>query len=417
MKMPNYCIPGLDPIHPCSTNNGGCLNGRECIEFPVTAENEPTLWYCGNCPSFKVPMGLLDCQGISCSISRGFCDDNATCQNANPAVICTCNSGYFGSGTSCRAWSNCGAGKYLAAQGTATADRTCTACEAGTFSTTTNAASCTAWSTCAEGTYASVAATASNDRVCTAWTECSPTQYQTQAGTASQDRVCEDCEEGYISNGEACEPACIDVTCDANATCTAPETCTCNEGYSGDGASCKLVVLTTVDIAAGLTTGNTTWNWASMDSVRGVEFYLASPANLTSVTVNGLPSDMAETARIWVKTGAVNRQAISTFPLGTPYTPTATTVTSATFTLPAALELAKNTYSIVVSVADTDVGFQWEVLQFYNNSPSVTVDSVTLQSVWGWLGNVNTDTNTATDVTIYDAYMVQIPKVSLTFSN
>ena len=393
MKMPTFCVPGLDPIHPCSTNNGGCLNGRECIEFPVTAADEATLWFCGNCPSFKVPMGLLDCQGVSCSISRGFCDDNATCQNASPAVICTCNSGYFGSGTSCRAWSTCGAGKHVAAQGTATTDRTCTACEDGTFSATNNAQSCSAWS------------------------ECSQNQNQAQAGTASTDRVCEDCDQGYQGNGEACVPACIDAVCDPNATCTEPETCTCNEGYKGDGSSCQPLVPTNVDIAAGLTTGNTTWTSASTDTVRGVEFYLATPATLTSVTVNGLPPDMADTARIWVKTGAVNRQATDTFPLGSPYGPTATTASSATFELPTALALAKNTYSIVVSVADTEQGFQWEVLQFYNNSPSVTVDAITLQSVWGWRGNVNVDTNTATDVTIYDAYMIQIPKVTLTFTD
>ena len=66
---------------------------------------------------------------------------------------------------------------------------------------------------------------------------------------------------------------------------------------------------------------------------------------------------------------------------------------------------------------DTDAGFQWQLQQIYNNSPSVTVDSMTIESVWGWHGNVNTQTNTATDVAIYDNYMIQIPRVTLDLSN
>jgi hypothetical protein len=474
MLMPHYCVPGLDPVHPCSTNNGGCLNGRSCVEIPAAAETSPSLWYCGTCPSGKTPKGLLDCQGVSCSISKGFCDDNATCKDGTGSVVCTCNSGYFGTGTSCKAWTACQPGQYLGTPGTTTKDRTCAACEAGTFSTTTNAASCTAWGTCAAGKYISAAGTASSDRVCTAcpagtfsttsnvanctpkttctpgqhiatagttttdrtctacevgtfsatnnaescatWTECPGDKYETNPGTASADRGCGDCDEGYMGNGTTCEPTCTHVMCGMNATCTAPDTCTCDEGYTGNGSQCTAVKNIDIDIAAGLT-GNTTWNWASTDSVRAVEFYLGSMVTLTGVTVTGLPADKADTARIWIKTGAVNLQVTDTFPQGTPYAPTATTASSATFTLPTPKQIGMATYSIVVSVDDTDQGFQWEVLQFYNNAPSVTVDSITLESVWGWRGNVNVDTNTATDVSIYDAYMIQIPKVTLSFTN
>jgi hypothetical protein len=469
-----FCIPGMDPMHPCATNNGGCLNGRQCVEAPSPLPDTAAKWSCGDCPAGKTPLGLMDCQNTTCAISAGFCDDFATCADSVSGVVCTCKSGYFGSGKSCSAWSNCTAGQRIAAAGTATTDRSCAACEAGTFSTTTNAASCTAWGTCAAGTYASTAGTASSDRVCTAcpagtfsatnnaasctakttctpgqhiatagttttdrtctacengtfaattnaescspWTECPGDQYETKPGTASADRGCGDCDEGYMGNGTTCEPTCTHVLCGLNATCTAPDTCTCDEGYTGNGTDCNAVMNTTVDIAAGLN-GETAWNWASMDSIRAVEFYLGTQLNLTSVTVNGLPSDMAETARIWIKTGAVNLQVTDTFALGTPYAPTATSASSATFTLPTPKQLGFNTYSIVVSVADTDQGFQWEMLQFNNDAPSVTVDSVTLESLWGWRGNVNVDTNTATDVSIYDGFLVQIPRVTLTFTN
>ena len=49
---------------------------------------------------------------------------------------------------------------------TATTDRVCQTCEAGTFNTTANAVSCTGWATCNAGTYVSNAPSATLDRVC-----------------------------------------------------------------------------------------------------------------------------------------------------------------------------------------------------------------------------------------------------------
>ena len=48
--------------------------------------------------------------------------------------------------------------------------------------------------------------------------------------------TCGDCEAGFGCTIGACDPICSD-TCSDNATCTAPDTCTCNEGWSGEDCS------------------------------------------------------------------------------------------------------------------------------------------------------------------------------------
>ena len=36
-----------------------------------------------------------------CTAQVDDCDDNAACQNSKGSFTCTCNSGYFGNGSSC----------------------------------------------------------------------------------------------------------------------------------------------------------------------------------------------------------------------------------------------------------------------------------------------------------------------------
>lgn len=96
-------------------------------------------------------------------------------------------------GTACVAWTACGAGERITADGTATSDRTCAACAAGTFSTTPNTAACADWSDCAGG------------------------QYVTTAGAANANRVCAVCPVGeysIVTNATSCTawPTCTDGT-------------------------------------------------------------------------------------------------------------------------------------------------------------------------------------------------------------
>jgi hypothetical protein len=65
--------------------------------------------------------------------------------------------------TPCKAWSECSPGQYVSEAGTATTDRTCDACESGTFSALANSTNCAVWTEC---TVEVTAGTATSDRVC-----------------------------------------------------------------------------------------------------------------------------------------------------------------------------------------------------------------------------------------------------------
>ena len=53
--------------------------------------------------------------------------------------------------SACASWTDCAEGEYVAAEATATRDRVCGACGAGTFSATPNATSCAPWTDCSAG--------------------------------------------------------------------------------------------------------------------------------------------------------------------------------------------------------------------------------------------------------------------------
>ncbi len=103
-----------------------------------------------------------------------------------------CASGsYSASGaTSCTPWSTCAAGAYVSVAGTATSDQSCSACAAGSFSSTPDAASCATWRTCDASEYESAAPTPTSDRICTALTTCTATEFESVPPTATSDRVC-----------------------------------------------------------------------------------------------------------------------------------------------------------------------------------------------------------------------------------
>jgi hypothetical protein len=139
----------------------------------------------------------------SCACDAGSWDDDGV-----PSTACkTCDAGTYCAGgaaqpeacasptwdddasakTACVAWSDCKAGTYVAADGSATKDRDCAACDAGKWSGQSNAATCDAWTSCKAG------------------------EYEATPGSASADAVCSACVAGqYCAGGETPPETCAD---------------------------------------------------------------------------------------------------------------------------------------------------------------------------------------------------------------
>ncbi|CAF1124092.1 unnamed protein product [Didymodactylos carnosus] len=80
----------------CSLSNGGCDGNATC------SIGQGNVVVCTCNPGY-VGNGTT-CQGI-CSLSNGGCDGNATCSiGQGNVVVCTCNPGYVGNGTTCQAY-------------------------------------------------------------------------------------------------------------------------------------------------------------------------------------------------------------------------------------------------------------------------------------------------------------------------
>jgi len=126
--------------------------------------------------------------------------------------------------TPCQSFTDCEQGQYILAEGTAETDRTCAACDSGTFSTGQNTASCSDWTDCLPGTYVS------------------------EDGDADSDRQCDDCPSGYQSTTNnqamcllpgACEPGTVEIT---PPTMTDPAVCDdCDAGTFCAGGSAAAV--------------------------------------------------------------------------------------------------------------------------------------------------------------------------------
>lgn len=128
----------------------------------------------------------------------------------------------------------CAAGTFVSGKPSATTDRVCSACAAGTFSSQLDADACTTWSLCSGAEVESVPPSATSDRVCStcgsgmyssggtchALTTCTAQQYESQAATATSDRQCT-----AISN------------CAAGSSQTAAPTATSNRQCAPCGAN------------------------------------------------------------------------------------------------------------------------------------------------------------------------------------
>jgi len=139
-----------------------------------------------------------------------------------------CGTGTFDddgdANTPCRAWTDCERGQHILQDGTADSDRTCAACDSGTFSDEENVTSCTDWTDCLPGTFVSL------------------------DGDTDSDRECDDCPSGYQStmNNQAqcllpgaCQPGTVQIT---PPTMTDPAVCdACDDGTFCAGGDAPVV--------------------------------------------------------------------------------------------------------------------------------------------------------------------------------
>jgi hypothetical protein len=95
--------------------------------------------------------------------------DASTDNHGDSTGDSACASGGAAGGST--QWSDCAPGEYVKAEGTATTDRECAPCEAGSFSSVDNASSCTPWTVCSPGYIQAEPGTATRNRTCTsdAW--------------------------------------------------------------------------------------------------------------------------------------------------------------------------------------------------------------------------------------------------------
>jgi hypothetical protein len=161
--------------------------------------------------------------------------------------------------TACVPWTDCAPGTHVVADGTSSTDRTCTACESGTFTSSSNQPACTAWSNCVAGTYVSTPGSTTTDRacstcpagtfadqanqsVCLAQGACPAGTVELSPATSSTAAVCDPCEAGtHCPGGVAPKTACAagtwDNDLDASTSCVAHTDCVTGQLVSAAGTA------------------------------------------------------------------------------------------------------------------------------------------------------------------------------------
>jgi hypothetical protein len=265
------CNPTSTTTYTCTCNEGFTGSGKVC---------------CG--PGYKASAG--GCSDIhECNDNLDDCDQNANCSNTTGSFTCKCKTGYEGDGKTCTAIGadisigDADAGSTPdSAVGTdtivGTDSVTGTDATAGTDSVagTDATAGTDASGSCPTGYYKAV------DGSCLDIDECT-----TGTAKCSDKATCQNsdgsftctCNQGYNGDGKTCcssgytisNGTCQDIhecnegldDCDDNAACannTGGFTCKCNSGYEGDGKSC-----TNIDECA-KGTANCTANSTCQDS-------------------------------------------------------------------------------------------------------------------------------------------------------
>jgi hypothetical protein len=242
------CTGCLSGSFSTQQNAASCTDWRSCapgtfVLSPGTAMNDRT---CEPCAP-----GMFSTQfNQSACVNDGECPAGSILVNVptptDPAVCASCQAGSFCAGGTASAqacpsgmWDNdlnpaspcvaltaCLPGERIANAGSATADRQCIACAAGTFSVAGNASACAPWTACEPGSFVNTNGSSSTDRTCVACpagtyanapnqASCQPhgscpagTVFVAQ-GTPRSEPQCDACEAGtYCAGGMATKQAC-----------------------------------------------------------------------------------------------------------------------------------------------------------------------------------------------------------------
>jgi formylglycine-generating enzyme len=268
--------PNLQQCAPWSN----CEAGKRVTNTPSASQDRA----CAACPAGKFTSGpnqseCLDanaCPAGTIQTAPGTASIPPTCSACGAGTYCAggtaaavpCAAGDWdhdaSAATACVAKTTCNTGQYISSAGSATTNRTCSSCAAGSYSTGTNAASCTTCTTCNAGTYASTACSATTNRACTACgadsystgtnaascttcATCNAGTYASTACSATTNRACTACAAGRYSTGTnaASCPTCT-AACSAAAgtfestacSVTTNRVCTAFPSCQGLAASC-----------------------------------------------------------------------------------------------------------------------------------------------------------------------------------
>lgn len=153
--------------------------------------------------------GTAGAAAIATTVLEVSCTQDQHSQNGVPCTSCATGSYRDANGgtPSCKEWSNCGPGTFVANTPSATADRSCSTCPAGTFAADSNQIACQPYHVCTPGTM------------------------QLTPGSASSDVVCVSCSSGnYCPGGTAQAEPCASGTWDDDRNpatpCVAKSSCT-----------------------------------------------------------------------------------------------------------------------------------------------------------------------------------------------
>ena len=207
------CAPCPAGSNTSASNQAQCLTSQECQAGTV---------HSGATASGATAQCLACHAGQYCaggSAPAVPCDGDTWDNDGSPTTACVTRS-------------SCLAGSYISSPGSATADRACTPCPSGSFSTMAGASMCMPWTDCPAGTYVSNLPTATTDRVCKACasgtfstaknqsaclatTSCAAGTVQTSVPSATGGRTCRACSAGeFCAGGAAPAVACVDDTWD-----------------------------------------------------------------------------------------------------------------------------------------------------------------------------------------------------------
>ena len=273
-----------------------CLAGSYVTNTPSTTVDR----VCSPCPSgqYSSSNNQTSCQAQgTCAAGTvqtapGTATSAAICAACAPGNYCAggqspqiaCASGTWdhdgNAATPCVEKTSCSPGTFVASEGTAIADRVCSSCGSGQFSTTSNAVTCSPWSTCEAGTYVSNTPSATVDRVCT---PCASGQYssgpnqsscqdqgsctagtvQTAPGTLTSAAVCQACVAGqFCAGGTSPQTTCGSGTWDHDGNpatpCAALSVCAPGTWMAADGTSTTDRVCTPCANGSFSTTANAT---------------------------------------------------------------------------------------------------------------------------------------------------------------